>query len=348
MIRPPLDRLDASRARLEAAVARARAPGSHPEWLRRVDAVLERLDCPTVSVAFAGHFSCGKSSLINLALGRSLLPTGDLPETGVPCVISAGERDRVTVWRGGTPNSIPCDAESIRREIALVAEDGEERASVREIDRLEITVEPGSIPADARWLDTPGIDDTAAMSERARQTVDEADALVWVIDARQPLAEVEVAFIARHVATFGADALVFAINLFLSEDPDESWRDAVDRRAPYYFRKLADQAWRLGIDGPELPETVVVSARAALASGGRDFGGSDFTRLLDRLATTGHPGVQAGRTRRAIAAVEDLIARTPRMMPRPARLPGALGMARPTVLPDGRPAPGAKPATLPP
>ena len=51
----------------------------------------EALGRPHVTLVFGGHFSSGKSTMINTLTGRVLLPASDFPETGVACVIRRGE-----------------------------------------------------------------------------------------------------------------------------------------------------------------------------------------------------------------------------------------------------------------
>src|SRR4051794_22014348 len=68
-----------------------------PAHGRSIRTVHERLNRPMATLTFGGRFKAGKSTLLNAALRRPLLPTRDLPETGSNCHLSAGARDTAVI-----------------------------------------------------------------------------------------------------------------------------------------------------------------------------------------------------------------------------------------------------------
>ena len=99
-----------------------------------------KLSASHLRVVFGGHFSSGKSSMINMLICQPLLPTSNYPETGVPCVISTGATDSIRVVAGSQQRSAPFSTDSIAKSVSLIGADGDYRASPRKITRLDITL----------------------------------------------------------------------------------------------------------------------------------------------------------------------------------------------------------------
>jgi hypothetical protein len=257
-------------------------------------ALVDALGDPEIRVVFGGHFSCGKSTLINALMGREVLPTGDLPETGAPCVLRAGEVDRLRVHgAGGSPEELPFSTASIARHVRLVDEHGAYRRAVHDRSRLLIEL-AGDVPAPGvSWTDSPGINDTDAMTDRARTAAGDADLLVWVVNSRQPFAEIEQAFVAEHVAAHGPASVAFVVNAFLTADDASAWSWFVTERLDLMRGRIADAE----ITGPLSPMVIAASARAFGADAGR-FGGPEVRELL-RSAASGRREIALTRLSRA-------------------------------------------------
>src|SRR4051812_49887513 len=79
--------------------------GGREALRQRLEQITGVLSRPDVRLVVGGHFSCGKSTMLNMLLGRDLLPTGDLPETGVPCELRSGPFAQAVAYTGG--GSVP-------------------------------------------------------------------------------------------------------------------------------------------------------------------------------------------------------------------------------------------------
>ncbi len=269
--------------------------------LARAAAVMNR---PTVTLVFGGHFSAGKSSLLNTLLGRALLPVSDYPETGIACVIAPGPEDRVTVCDGDGRREVPATTEAITEAVTLVAPDGSYRSEVVGAART-VTVElaRSPLPDGGRWVDSPGINDTPAMNGRAADIAAQGDFLLWVFNSRQPMATVEEDFLREYRGRHGAESLALLVNVFLDEDTPEEWQRYLDTRAPAHLKRL-----EYALDGALPPEVVFVSARAAAAHPDR-FGGPEagalVRRLTDRAAASTLASRRAGASRILEAAAQE-------------------------------------------
>lgn len=257
-----------------------------------------------VTIVFGGHFSCGKSSLLNALIGRPLLPTDDFPETGVACWMSSGSRDgAVAVTASGATRSLPLCQEALAEVVSLVDRDGEYRGGVGAVEQVRITLAGEVLPPRVRWVDSPGINDSEAMGARARQASRSADVLVWVVDSRRPVSETEQQFLYEHQEAQGGGAVVFAVNVFLPSDTPQEWARFLAERADYHRERIATLACWSNDGGANQPDVVFVSARGAASEG---FGGPQVRRLLTELGEHSHPRVRAARLRRAAARCERL------------------------------------------
>lgn len=275
-----------------------------------IEGILCDLRSAKVIVTFGGHFKSGKSSIVNAALGRSILPVDDFPETGAICILRSGERDAAEVYSRRGRRCIDCNTAAIQQETSLISQAGERRTEVQEVERVEITLNPCTIPQHAWWIDSPGINDTSAMTERAQQASRLADVLVWVLSSKQLMSEPEVEFLASYVTERGPAAVVFMINAFLPEDAELAWQSFQAQRLPRHVNKIRDQATRMGFAKETMPDVIAVSARAVGTTGGRRFGnafgGLELDSLLASLASPEHGRVQRARVYQAALELQKL------------------------------------------
>src|SRR6185503_140876 len=97
---------------------------------QRIRGIARMLDQEQITVNFGGVFKAGKSTMINAALGRSILPVDDVPETGAVCCLLPGTEDHAVVVEGAIRRPIQCTTEAIRSQITLLSEQGERRDAV--------------------------------------------------------------------------------------------------------------------------------------------------------------------------------------------------------------------------
>jgi predicted GTPase len=254
-----------------------------------------------VRVIFGGHFSSGKSSLINLLIGTQLLPTSDYPETGVPCLLLSGEADQVLVRTGRGEKKIPFSTEAIANYVSLTGPDGAYRDSVRAVKEVRVTLGKRPIPAEAAWVDSPGINDVK-LEDLVRELARTADILVWVVNSSQEFAVTEQKFVAAHIAEAGPASVVFILNVRLDSDTIPAW-EKFNARRDRYLRRITDN-----VDAGGVPARVVcTSARAAAAAAPSGFGAWEARALLAAVSDPADPRVAATRIFRAAAELRDVM-----------------------------------------
>jgi len=237
----------------------------------------QRLSAPDAVVTFAGHFSSGKSTLINSLLGLHLLPTDDLPETGTACYIRAGENGLATM-KDGRREVGPLEPARLA-DVLRASAGGDEavRAALDRVERVEISLDGGRVPPGVVFVDTPGINETPTATASARQALEDADLVCFVVNSRQPLGLIEQRFLEGVRDRLGDDGVIVVVNAYLREDTVAAWE--------HYLRTTGERLrYRVSeVLGADLLASVVVSARA-LHHEPATFGGPELRALLGELS----------------------------------------------------------------
>jgi len=260
-----------------------------------------RLADDSLRVVFGGHFSSGKSSMINMLIGRPLLPASDYPETGVPCFITAGAADGIEVVTSTRRRAVPFGTGSIAASVTLVGADGDYRDVIKKNTRLDVILASSPIGPDAVWVDSPGINDTAEMTKRATAVADEADVLVWLVSSKQSMSEVEQAMLREHIAAHGPASVVFLVNAFLDADTDAEWERFLRDHAQAHAARIED-----GVDTGGTPKCIVFASARGAAGHQDRFGGPEARALLAEMTGPAYWRATATRVYRARAALTRL------------------------------------------
>jgi tRNA U34 5-carboxymethylaminomethyl modifying GTPase MnmE/TrmE len=250
-----------------------------------------RLRVGSLRVVFGGHFSCGKSSMINMLLSRPLLPASNYPETGVPCALTSGSSDSIYAVAGQRKRHVPFSTAAIAAAVSLIGDDGDYRAVVRDVTRLDVTLAASPIGPGIVWVDSPGINDSAGMTSRAVDVANEADVLIWVVNSRQPVSEVEQAVLRDHIDARGPASAVFIVNAFLDDDTVACWERFLADQAPAHQARIE----QLIKTGAVAKHVIFASARAAAAEPD-GFGGPEARAMLAEMTGPGYWRASATRS----------------------------------------------------
>lgn len=135
-------------------------------------------------LAFCGHFSAGKSSLMNWLCGKQVLPTSPIPTTANIAAIRDGEPRAIVHLNSQEPSfEIGLD------QLDEYCKNGGEYESVDLWDDVKLLGAHGVL------LDTPGVDSTDAAHEAATYSaLHRADVVFYVMDYNHVQSETNLSF----------------------------------------------------------------------------------------------------------------------------------------------------------
>ncbi|WP_053219532.1 dynamin family protein [Virgibacillus senegalensis] len=149
--------------------------------------LLEKIDTSEFTICFAGHFSAGKSTMINHLLDSNILPSSPIPTSANVVKIHAGNGTARVFFKEEAPllYKEPFDFETIQAH----CKDGDS------IKKVEIATQNQHLPKGVALLDTPGIDSVndadRVITESSLHLV---DVLYYVMDYNHVQSEVNLSF----------------------------------------------------------------------------------------------------------------------------------------------------------
>ncbi|MBT2690089.1 dynamin family protein [Bacillus sp. ISL-47] len=140
------------------------------------------------AIAFCGHFSAGKSSMINKLAGEDLLPSSPIPTSANLVKVKSGEEDYAKViFKEGKPRLYPAPYDY--GQVKSYCKDGDL------IQSIEISHSKTSLPKKAVIMDTPGIDSTDDAHRIATESaLHLADLVFYVMDYNHVQSELNFLF----------------------------------------------------------------------------------------------------------------------------------------------------------
>jgi len=182
--------------RILDAVRAEAVQGKHQDLVEHLDAATPADRGERIRVVVVGETNRGKSTLVNSLIGRPLLsPVSAEVTTSCWLELSYGERDEAIVLLAdpaapGTPRRVPIDVRDVARYVALT-----------EIADPVLGVEVklrAPLLRDLVLVDTPGVGGLQEGHAQATlAALGQADAVLFVCDATQPILAPEVAFLAE-------------------------------------------------------------------------------------------------------------------------------------------------------
>jgi small GTP-binding protein len=165
----------------------------------KASTLMKKCRSETFYVAFCGHFSAGKSSLINDLCGAKLLPSSPIPTSANIVSIRSGSTEALLTYRDGSEARVPLE------DVSIYALDGELVRTVELRHPIPLLGEHGVL------LDTPGVDSTDDSHRQATESaLHLADVVFYVMDYNHVLSEMNMEF-AKRLSEMGKP-LVLIVN----------------------------------------------------------------------------------------------------------------------------------------
>lgn len=231
----------------------------------RVDVdLVKKLERDRFHLVVVGEFNHGKSTFVNALLGQSVLPIGVTPTTAViHHIVWSDERNAKLVLASGQEQ--PLAFEDVRT-FATGGSRAEEPVGYVEV----------GLPADLLrerivLVDTPGVNDLSlTRAEITFGYIPRSDAVLFVLDAGQPVKESERQFLEHQLIGKSRDKIFFVVaksDIWTADEREEALAYVRDRLSALV----------------ESPQVFAVSAQAALAGRPEESGLPELVGHLTRF-----------------------------------------------------------------
>jgi len=146
-----------------------------------------KLEKQEYAIAFCGHFSAGKSSMINRLMGENILPASPIPTSANLVKIKSGDDYAKVMFKEDRPRLYPAPYDY--EKVKSFCKDGDQ------IESIEISYSNTLIPRDTIIMDTPGIDSTDDAHRIATESaLHLADLIFYVMDYNHVQSELNFLF----------------------------------------------------------------------------------------------------------------------------------------------------------
>ncbi|MDP1508628.1 dynamin family protein [Paenibacillus sp. CMAA1739] len=164
---------------------------------KAVGDLLEKAHAQELTIAFCGHFSAGKSSLINSLCGKTVLPSGPVPTSANVVSIRNGRSRALIHPAQSLENPEPEIVEASLSELAEYCKNGGAYESIEVWEDIPILSGGGVL------LDTPGVDSTDHGHAMATHSaLHWADIVFYVMDYNHVQSENNLSF-AKSLSDWG-------------------------------------------------------------------------------------------------------------------------------------------------
>ncbi len=189
---------------------------------QQVQHVTETLRQGTFRIVVLGDMKRGKSTLLNALLGEPLLPSDVNPCTALLTIIRHGDIPQVTLHYNGEASEKPrtqtLDFDTFKREYTIPPETArqlaeKDEAAFPDISHAVVTYPLPWLESGIELVDTPGLNDTEARNQQVLGYLNEAQAIVFVLSATQPITLDERRYLKNYLSQRGLPVF-FLINGF--------------------------------------------------------------------------------------------------------------------------------------
>ncbi|EKN69539.1 dynamin family protein [Neobacillus bataviensis LMG 21833] len=188
-----------------------------PIQANKVKQLAHKLENREFLIAFCGHFSAGKSTMINQVVGEKLLPSSPIPTSANLVKVKSGEDYAKVFFKNDKPRLYlaPYDYEIVKN----FCKDGDK------IEELEISHSDSRLPSNTVIMDTPGIDSADDAHRIATESaIHLADLIFYVMDYNHVQAELNFLF-TKELSEAGKDVYLVINQIDKHKDEELSFSD---------------------------------------------------------------------------------------------------------------------------
>ncbi|MGG3469582.1 dynamin family protein [Neobacillus pocheonensis] len=183
----------------------------------KVKQLAKKLENREFTIAFCGHFSAGKSTMINQVVGENLLPSSPIPTSANLVRVKSGEEYAKVFFKNEKPRLYlaPYDYEMVKN----YCKDGDK------IEEIEISHSDSHLPPNTVIMDTPGIDSADDAHRIATESaIHLADLIFYVMDYNHVQAELNFLF-TKELTEAGKEVYLVINQIDKHKDEELSFQD---------------------------------------------------------------------------------------------------------------------------
>jgi hypothetical protein len=172
-------------------------------------------------VLTVGEFKRGKSSLLNALIGQRLFPEDTDLATATVCTLCWGETPQAVVHflQAEDGSQLPAKTIGLEEVARYATVQGQKAEGGPEVVRIDMAAPIPQLRSGLTLVDTPGVGSmNPAHTAATSGFLPEADALLFVASAVEPLGTVELAFLAR---AYEVCPIVLTAVSMIDKTPDE-------------------------------------------------------------------------------------------------------------------------------
>jgi len=188
-----------------------------PKQAEKVKQLAKKLENREFLIAYCGHFSAGKSTMINQVVGENLLPSSPIPTSANLVKVKSGEDYAKVFFKNEKPRLYlaPYDYELVKK----YCKDGDK------IEELEISHCDSHLPSNTVIMDTPGIDSADDAHRIATESaIHLADLIFYVMDYNHVQAELNFLF-TKELTEAGKEVYLVINQIDKHKDEELSFSD---------------------------------------------------------------------------------------------------------------------------
>jgi len=178
--------------------------------------LVQKLAADRFHLVVVGEFNHGKTTFVNALLGAGVLPVGVTPTTAVIHHLEYAESPRATaVFESGERHEVPFDRIkqfAVGGDRASLVGDHSNDGAADDVKFLEVGYPAELLRERIVLVDTPGVNDLSL--QRADITysyIPRSDAVLFLLDAGQPLKESERVFLTEKLLGQSRDKIIFVV-----------------------------------------------------------------------------------------------------------------------------------------
>lgn len=183
------------------------------KWMSRLSMIERQLQTRKFRIAVVGEFNRGKTSFINVLLGKKILPEDVVATTATINRITYGEIPRAYLIRkDGKKDDCEIPVEGLIDHVTKLTESSAQKAS--EIQEAVVEYPTMFCYHDVDLIDTPGMNDMDNMNEVTFNQLEDIDLAVVAINAEYPYSETENKFVVKLLESKNVCQIIFVITHF--------------------------------------------------------------------------------------------------------------------------------------